>query len=116
LNVIWSVQALESERSELTLEEYKLLGQKISPMYGDDRDTIYELYGLYKEKKGELNVFDKMDVVHHIYRQLKAQGGYKGVPIHNVFVDEVQDLTQAELHLFFVVRARPSFATLRRRC
>jgi hypothetical protein len=53
-------------------------------------------------QKAALGLYDKMDPVHHAYRQLK-QDGYRGTPIHNVVVDEVQDLTQAELQLFFMV-------------
>ena len=31
-----------------------------------------------------------MDVVAHVYRQLEAEGGYRGVPIHELYRDEVQ--------------------------
>ncbi len=42
-----------------------------------------------------------------IYKQI-ARDGYHGDPIHNVVVDEVQDLTQAELLLFFQVCKLPN--------
>lgn len=37
-----------------------------------------------------------MDHLHHILKSLKLSG-YRGVPIHNITRDEVQDFTQAEL-------------------
>jgi hypothetical protein len=40
--------------------------------------------------------YDIMDMVAHVYRGLKRDG-YLGVPIHNLYRDEVQDFTQAEL-------------------
>lgn len=39
---------------------------------------------------------DQMDFVHHVYSSLKANG-YSGTLIHNIYRDEVQDFTQAEL-------------------
>lgn len=40
--------------------------------------------------------------MYHIFCELK-QRGYQGDPIHEIYVDEVQDFTQAELRLFLEV-------------
>jgi hypothetical protein len=40
--------------------------------------------------------YDNMDLVAHVYGGVKRDG-YLGVPIHNLYRDEVQDFTQAEL-------------------
>lgn len=37
-----------------------------------------------------------MDLLFHIVSSLRVNG-YRGVPIHNITRDEVQDFTQAEL-------------------
>ena len=46
------------------------------------------------------------DLVSHIYRALRADG-YRGTKIHNLYRDEVQDFTQAELLLD--MRCAPSY-------
>jgi hypothetical protein len=89
-------------------------------MFSGDRSEIYAMFQIYqkvcagmfgkfKRNLGancvlhtELGMYDKIDVVRHIYQHIK-QNGYKGKPVHDVYVDEVQDLTQAELKLFFLI-------------
>lgn len=42
--------------------------------------------------------YDDGDLLAHLHRHLAAEG-YRGVPLHALYRDEVQDFTQAELLL-----------------
>lgn len=59
---------------------------------------IYDLFEAYEEEKKQMQAFDVLDVVFHIWTQLQTDP-YRGVVIHSVYVDETQDFTQAELRL-----------------
>ena len=59
---------------------------------------IYDLFEAYEEEKKQIQAFDVLDVVFHIWTQLQTDP-YRGVVIHSVYVDETQDFTQAELRL-----------------
>ena len=90
-----SVEALHSEERFITLEEYQTIGSKRAPSFTADRETIYELFLAYERIKRSLGMFDEADVVHNIYHRLEHH-----VPIwsiHEIYVDETQDFTQAEL-------------------
>lgn len=43
-------------------------------------------------------MFDTADFVGHMYRQI-VKSGYKGMALHQIVRDEVQDFSQAELLL-----------------
>lgn len=68
---------------------------------GGNREQVYALYLKYKAEMRRRGLYDKIDPVYHILNQLKK--GFNGPSVHTCFVDEVQDLTQAELRLFFEV-------------
>jgi hypothetical protein len=90
-----SVEALHSEDGYITLEEYQTIGRKRAPSFTADRETIYELFKAYQRIRRSNGMFDEADVVHHIYHRLEHH-----VPswsIHEIYVDETQDFTQAEL-------------------
>ena len=90
-----SVESLHSEKCRITLEEYQTIGNKRAPSFTADRETIYELFLAYECIKRSLGMFDEADVVRHIYHRLEHH-----VPIwsiHEIYVDETQDFTQAEL-------------------
>ena len=53
---------------------------------------------MYKKLKLELNLWDGGDLVLNLHRRFR-QHGFSGILFHHVFVDEVQDFTQAELYL-----------------
>jgi hypothetical protein len=90
-----SVEALHSDTGYITLEEYQTIGNKRAPSFTADRETIYELFLAYQRIKRREDMFDEADVVHKIYHRLEHH-----VPawsIHEIYVDETQDFTQAEL-------------------
>ena len=90
-----SVEALHSRDGYITLEEYQILGRKRAPSFSADRETIYDLFLAYQRVKRSKGMFDEADLVHNIHRRLQDY-----VPewsIHEIYVDETQDFTQAEL-------------------
>lgn len=105
-----SAQALESESGCLSRAEYLSLGRKVAPAFekgdGDSTDgsggrsQVYDMYLKYEAWKEQCGAYDVMDACASIYGALARQGGYKGPRIDEIYVDEVQDFTQAELLLF----------------
>ena len=89
-----SADALES--GELNLEEYQNVGKKMAPNFRSNREDIYELYRKYKDLKKSRLMFDECDLVHNVYKRLQHA---PQLPVDQFYVDEAQDLTQAELFL-----------------
>ncbi len=71
------------------------------------RREIYRLYLQYERLKVSLHAYDEADFVCDLYRRLVCHG-YSGVPLHQLYVDEVQDHTQAEIKLFILLCADPN--------
>ena len=89
--------------SHLSLEEYKQVGNRMAPNFSSHRDIIYKVffkYQKYQQNQRHHNyLFDECDLVLHLYNRLKD---VQDVPwsIHSLYIDEVQDFTQAELAVF----------------
>lgn len=89
----------------LSFVEYTKVGNKMAPNFSNHRDLIYELYLKYRRflRNSRYNrhnyLFDECDLVLNLHQRLKK---IKDVPwsIHSVYIDEVQDFTQAELAIF----------------
>ena len=64
------------------------------------RRKVFAMMDRYERVKAQNRRFDVMDLAASIFRRLNAHG-YLGTPIHELFRDEVQDFTQAELLLDF---------------
>ena len=90
-----SVEALHSGDGYINLEEYQTLGRKRAPSFSADRVIVYELFQAYQRIKRREGMFDEADLVYHIYCRL--QGIVPEWSIHEIYVDETQDFTQAEL-------------------
>lgn len=105
-----SVEALDShiesdhkdstatQRNEALKKVYFALGRQRTQLAGDAREKIWELYLEYEKLKRQLRCWDEGDLVRDLYRRLRDHGR-SNVLIHQAFVDEVQDFTQAELWL-----------------
>ena len=96
-----SMDAVEKKEGYLSLEEYESLGKKMAPNYVDKRRDIYQIFNLYVNyirHQCEDKVFDECDLNHSIYTRLNSM---KDLPwsIHSIYIDEVQDFTQAELSI-----------------
>ncbi|XP_038048886.1 TPR and ankyrin repeat-containing protein 1-like [Patiria miniata] len=94
-----SVEALHTESGCLSLESYLALGQKRASNFTADREEIYTLFKTYEHMKSQKNLFDEGDLVFHVYRRLRDIKTLEWV-LHEIYVDETQDFTQAELSLF----------------
>jgi len=103
-----SLQALHSEKGRLSREEYRQLSQqRQSSLSEKQRDRIYDAFEKYERLKSqEYRDYDTLDVVHHVYSTLSLEG-YRGVTVDSVYVDEVQDLTPAEITLFKFISENP---------
>ena len=95
-----SVASLHSGKGYITEDEYiSLADSRVSILDRDDRRDIYREFLNYEKWKGKDYSYDLMDVVHHVYKCLEKDG-YKGRGWSSVYIDEVQDLTPAQLSLF----------------
>ena len=95
-----SSQALQTSNGFLSFEEYSSLGQKMAPNFVGNRETVYRLYERYEiVKKQMLNRhFDDGDLVFNLFQRLSKLDDINWC-IHQFYIDEVQDFTQAELTL-----------------
>lgn len=93
-----SFEALSCPQGRLTEEAYKKLGRKRSPNFKEDRSEIYSLFCLYQQIRSQKGYFDEEDVLYNLSRRLSK---LKVLPwsIHELYGDEIQDFTQAELTL-----------------
>ena len=97
-----SQEALETENGWLSERQYKMdIGGKRAPVFRDCRAEVYKLFEKYCKYMNERKpvLFDQADLVHCISKQLCRTEH----PIHlfdNIYIDEVQDFTLAELSLY----------------
>ena len=86
----------------LSCEEYKDLGDRMAPSFADCRDAVYDIFLKYqKYRQGKRHIvilYDECDLILDIYNRLKHA---QDIPwsIHSLYIDEVQDFTQAELSI-----------------
>ncbi|KAM5280423.1 TPR and ankyrin repeat-containing protein 1 isoform 2-T2 [Ctenodactylus gundi] len=93
-----SFEALNCPEGRLTEEAYKKLGRKRSPNFKEDRSEIYSLFCLYQQIRSQKGYFDEEDVVYNLSQRVSK---LQVLPwsIHELYGDEIQDFTQAELAL-----------------
>ena len=92
-----STQALESEEGFLSKEDYLKIGMKQAPPL--EREEVYELFIEYKKcikhKDFTKQRFSNGMLIANLNRRL--QDTHITWSIHEMYIDEVQDFTQAEL-------------------
>ena len=105
-----SIEALKSNEGYLSEEEYLKIGKnKARNFENDDRRGVYTLFLAYQKyckrpaDKGQ-RYFDECDLLHHLY---KYRSNFTCV-IHNFYIDEVQDFTEAELYLLLSLSQCPN--------
>ena len=97
-----SKEAVEKECGCLELEEYQELGKKMAPHFLGNRELIYKIFRNYRnflhqnQRFGKQHMYDECDFIHNLYHRLDEHIPWS---IHILYVDEVQDFTQAELRL-----------------
>ena len=102
-----SMDAVATERGYLTKEDYESIGKKMASNYADNREDIYKLFEQYETYVKRQSFFDECDLNHNIYSRLNAM---KDLPwsIHSIYIDEVQDFTQAELSILVRICRNPN--------
>ncbi|XP_057314279.1 uncharacterized protein LOC130655524 isoform X2 [Hydractinia symbiolongicarpus] len=101
------VESFLNETGILSMEEYQEIGRKRAPNFTGDRESVYAMFSQYEKAKKSLGYFDEMDVHFNIYKRLKKSI----IPdwgFHQVYVDETQDFTQAELLLLLRCSLNPN--------
>ena len=93
-----SSHALQTTTGYLSLEEYCKLGRKMAPNFANRRKIAYQLFLRYEQMKKRNGYFDECDVVFNLFRRLSRLDDINWC-IHQFYIDEVQDFTQAELTL-----------------
>uniref|UniRef100_A0A6I8P8F4 Tetratricopeptide repeat and ankyrin repeat containing 1 n=1 Tax=Ornithorhynchus anatinus TaxID=9258 RepID=A0A6I8P8F4_ORNAN len=93
-----SFEALSCPRGRLTEEQYQKLGKKRSPNFKEDRSEVYNLFLLYQQIRSQKGYFDEEDVLYNLSCRL-AKLPELPWSIHELYGDEIQDFTQAELAL-----------------
>ncbi|VDI71816.1 Hypothetical predicted protein, partial [Mytilus galloprovincialis] len=102
-----SYEALSKPTGYLEKEEYFDIGRKRAPNFSGEREHIYTLFKLYEHARKQKFLFDETDLVRDVYQRLCKQQNMEWV-IHQIFVDETQDFTQAELSLLLRLCQNPN--------
>ncbi|XP_033726508.1 TPR and ankyrin repeat-containing protein 1-like [Pecten maximus] len=102
-----SFEALSKPNGILQKEEYFELGKKRAPSFSGRRSDIYDIFKRYDHFKKQKFLFDETDLVRSVYNRLKNETDISWV-VHQVFVDETQDFTQAELCLLLRICQDPN--------
>jgi len=88
------------EHGKLSREEYCDVSEnRTSGLSIEKRSIIYEIFEKYEKMKMQYGEFDLSDVVIDLHRRLRNQR-YKGDNMNFAYIDEVQDLTMAQIALF----------------
>ena len=93
-----SSQAMQTCDGHLSVKDYIKLGHKMAPDFVGNRETAYKLFERYEEVKKRNGYFDECDVVFNLFQRLSKLNNINWC-IHQFYIDEVQDFTQAELTL-----------------
>ena len=98
-----SVQALKSEGGYLSLVDYKKVGKSKAPNFFEWREIIYDLFLKYHKYchspvQSRERLFDEGDLLFNLHNRLENGPAFPWV-VHNFYIDEVQDFTEAELYL-----------------
>ena len=96
-----SFEALNSPNGYISESEYMEIGAKRAPFFAGDRKHVYAVFKEYQSTKHKTVSprYDECDFIFSLYKRLNSLPADKCLPwsIHRLYVDEVQDFTQAEL-------------------
>ncbi|GFH43986.1 P-loop containing nucleoside triphosphate hydrolase protein [Chaetoceros tenuissimus] len=108
-----SIEATESEKGFISMEQYLGLERKRCRFNHAQRKEIYTIFQRYQDFLDTHKLWDENDRIIALLRRLKlareadpdlSLGTSKCLnQFHKVYVDEVQDYTQVEILLFFVL-------------
>ncbi|CAC5423625.1 unnamed protein product [Mytilus coruscus] len=102
-----SYEAVSSEDGFLNETEYSKIGRKRAPAYSEERENIYQLFQLYERFRKSKGFFDQTDFIFNLHKRFQNQKHFHWI-VHQIYIDETQDFTQAELSLLIKICGHPS--------
>ncbi|XP_061175910.1 TPR and ankyrin repeat-containing protein 1-like [Saccostrea echinata] len=102
-----SFEALSAKQGHLSKRDYFDQGKKKAPNFTGERETVYEIFLRYRHYLKQHFMFDETDVVRHIFKRMK-RADRDLWNIQQIYVDETQDFTQAELYLLLNLCRNPN--------
>lgn len=103
-----SYEAIESKEGILSEAEYLMVGRKKAPIFNECRPLLYKVFKKYESFKQNNGYFDQIDFVRHIIHRLPVQENHReDFILDEIYVDEAQDFTQAELYLLIKICKHP---------
>ncbi|EFJ34295.1 hypothetical protein SELMODRAFT_438696 [Selaginella moellendorffii] len=89
-------ESLRSHKGRLSRNDYVYMSSYTLDQ--SQRENIYELFLQYEKLKSQRDEYDILDHVRYLYRQIEG-GEPLGPKFQFIYVDEVQDLTLAQISL-----------------
>jgi hypothetical protein len=110
-----SVPALQIDRNErslpqnrfLSLDEYLTIPRKQSRMDEAQRREVYGIFQAYEKLKTESFYYDECDLIYNIAGRISSLDR-NSIEIDSLFIDEVQDFTQAEIYILVKICRNPN--------
>ena len=102
-----SDEAMKCEKGYLGLARYKEIGRKQAVFGEEERDDVYAIFEQYQRFAKARNLFDITDIVFQLHRRLDDDFLNHWM-LHELYVDEAQDFTQAELSLYLKLCQDPN--------
>jgi hypothetical protein len=106
-----SVEAIQSPNGQLSECDYtstEKMGRKRCRLRMENRSVVYRAFRLYESFLSDHRLWDDCDRISQLLRLLQTTkecdpDAFKKVCYSKIYVDEVQDYTQAEILLFFLL-------------
>ena len=102
-----TLEAVSSQNGFLSREEYEILGRKKAPNFEGNREEIYSMFERYEKLKRQKRAYDECDLVQNLYHRIQSEQKTEWV-VNEIYVDETQDFTQAEIALFIRSSSDPN--------
>ncbi|XP_046565526.1 TPR and ankyrin repeat-containing protein 1-like [Haliotis rubra] len=102
-----SFEALATSEGHLSEKDYIEVGRKKAPNFSGVRETVYQVFERYDHFKKQNLLFDEADLVSDIFKRLKSMDELPWI-VHQLYVDETQDFTQAELSVLLRITQHPN--------
>mmetsp|Transcript_14447 Transcript_14447/g.40206 ORF Transcript_14447/g.40206 Transcript_14447/m.40206 type:complete len:2450 (-) Transcript_14447:2893-10242(-) len=103
-----SIEALQAPNQILGKDDFLELGERRCRLGKTHREFVYDIFLRYQKTLSEQNLWDDCDRITALILRLqeaRRQNGSAFDKIHRskIYVDEIQDYTQAEVCLFFLL-------------
>mmetsp|Transcript_29648 Transcript_29648/g.81504 ORF Transcript_29648/g.81504 Transcript_29648/m.81504 type:complete len:2695 (-) Transcript_29648:60-8144(-) len=103
-----SAESLLSPDGGLSKSEYLALGSNQCRLSSEQREEVYKSYERYREFVSNHNLWDSSDRMRHLISRIRTAIAenppvWDEIRRSKIYVDEIQDYTQAEILLFFLM-------------